>query len=103
MSSSKRVHFRAPEVLIEQADALAVAEGKNRTDVLVEALREYVASASDEERVRQAIADAYYEDELDYEQIKAIVGVEHAQNFRVLKRQLSDDELAEDLASAIEE
>jgi hypothetical protein len=46
MSSSTRVHFRAPERLIEQADALAVAEEKTRTDVLVDALREYPAEST---------------------------------------------------------
>lgn len=103
MGSSTRVHFRAPERLIEQADALAVAEGKNRTDVLVEALREYLENASDEDRVRQAIANAYYEDRLDFEETKSIVGVETAQNFRVLKRQLTDDRLSNDLAAALDE
>lgn len=103
MSSSTRVHFRAPERLIEQADALAIAEGKNRTDVLVEALREYLANASDEEQVRQAIANAYYEDRLEFEQVKAIVGVETAQNFRVLKHQLTNEQLSADLADALEE
>jgi metal-responsive CopG/Arc/MetJ family transcriptional regulator len=103
MSSSTRVHFRAPERLIEQADALAVAEDKNRTDVLVEALRAYLAEASNEEEVQQAIANAYYEDRLDFEQTKAIVGTETAQNFRVLKRQLEDDSLSEALADAADE
>ena len=103
MSSSTRVHFRAPERLIEQADALAVAEDKNRTDVLVEALRTYLSEASNEEAVQQAIADAYYEDRLDFEQTKAIVGMETAQNFRLLKQQLSDETLSEELADAIDE
>lgn len=103
MSSSTRVHFRAPERLIEQADVLAVAEEKNRTDILVDALREYLAEASDEERVRQAIANAYYEDRLTFEQVKAIVGAEAAQNFRVLKHQLTDDSISDDLAAALDE
>ena len=103
MSSSTRVHFRAPERLIEQADALAVAEDKNRTDVLVEALRAYLAEASNEEAVQQMIADAYYDGRLDFEQTKAIVGTETAQNFRVLKQQLKDDTLSEELAAGFEE
>ena len=103
MSSSTRVHFRAPERLIEQADALAVAENKNRTDVLIDALREYLAESSDEERVQQAIADAYYEDQLTFEQVKAIVGTETAQNFRVLKRQLTDESISDELAEAFDE
>lgn len=103
MSSSKRVHFRAPERLIEQADVLAVAEEKNRTDVLVDALRAYLEEARDEEHVRQAIANAYYEDRLTFEQIKAIVGTEAAQNFRVLKRQLTDEDISDELAAALDE
>lgn len=103
MSSSTRVHFRAPERLIEQADALAVAENKNRTDVLVEALRAYLDTASDKERVQQAIANAYYDDHLDFDQVKTLVGAETAQNFRVLKAQLTDDQLSADLAAAADE
>ncbi|MFC6716708.1 ribbon-helix-helix protein, CopG family [Natrialbaceae archaeon GCM10025810] len=103
MGSSTRVHFRAPERLIERADALAIAEGTNRTDVLVEALREYLDEATDEERVRQRIANAYYEDRLDFEQVEAIVGVERARNYRVLKRQLTDDRLSDELAEALDE
>lgn len=103
MSSSKRVHFRAPAALIERADALAVAENRDRTDVIVDALRAYLADATDEERVRQAIANAYYEDELTFDEVKAVVGVEAAENFRVLKGQLADDSLAEELAAALDE
>jgi len=103
MSSSTRVHFRAPERLIEQADALAAAEDKNRTDVLVEALRAYLSDASNKEGVQQAIADAYYEDRLEYEQVKAIVGTQQAQNFRLLKQQLTDDSISDELASGFEE
>lgn len=103
MSSSTRVHFRAPERLIEQADVLAAAEDKTRTDVLVDALREYLAEAGDEERIQQTIANAYYEDRLSFEQVKAIVGMESAQNFRVLKRQLTDDSISDELAAALDE
>lgn len=103
MSSSTRVHFRAPERLIEQADVLAVAEDKNRTDILVDALREYLADSSDEERVQQAIADSYYEDRLTFEQVKEIVGTETAQNFRILKQQLTDESISDELAGAFDE
>lgn len=103
MSSSTRVHFRAPERLIEQADALATAEDKNRTDVLVEALRAYLSTASNEAQVQEAIANAYYEDRLEFEQVQAVVGRQQAQNFRLLKQQLSDESLSDELASAFDE
>lgn len=82
---------------------LAVAEDKNRTDVLVDALREVLPEASDKERVQQSIANAYYEDRLTFEQVKAIVGTEPARNFRVLKRQLTDEGISDDLAAALDE
>ena len=39
----------------------------------------------------QEIAAAYYDDEIAYEQLKAIVGTEEAATLRVLKQQLDED------------
>jgi len=103
VNSTQRVHFRAPETLVKQADAIAAAEGRNRTDVLVEALRSYLEDASDEQRVKQAIANAYYKDDLEFEAVKAVLAAKQAQNVRVLKRQLIDERLSQELAAALDE
>jgi len=42
-TDKKRVQFRAPNRLIDRADALAAVLGEDRTDVLVTALREYTS------------------------------------------------------------
>ena len=98
MSSDKRrVQFRASKKLIERADTLAAVLGTDRTDVLTDALREYLRDAAHDGRLTQEIAGAYYDDEISFEQLKALVGPEEATNFRVLKRQL-DDSLTEELA-----
>jgi len=87
MSADKRrVLFRAPSRLVDRADSLAGVFGSDRTDILIEALREY-------------LRDAAHDDEISFEQLKSLVGTEDAANFRVLKRQL-DESLPEELADA---
>ena len=98
MNSSKRVQFRAPEQLIEQADVLAAAEDRDRTDVLIEALRAYLSESSKSKDVRRDIANAYYEGTISYEEMKALLGPKEAENLRLLKDQLENRELAEDVA-----
>lgn len=53
--------------------------------------------------MKQEIADAFYEDEISFEELKDLVGHEEAANFRLLKEQLRDefiDEVAEELADS---
>lgn len=97
MSSSKRVHFRAPEQLIEQADVLATAEDRDRTDVLIDALRAYLSDASKSNEVKRDLANAYYEDDISYDAVQALLGPKEAENLRLLKDQLENQELTEEL------
>ncbi|MWV65528.1 hypothetical protein GRS48_11965 [Halorubrum sp. JWXQ-INN 858] len=97
-TNKKRVQFRAPNRLIDRADALAAVFGEDRTDVLVTALREYLQDAAHDDVLIQEIAAAYYDDEISYEQLKALVGAEEAANLQVLKQQLDEgfiDEVAD--------
>lgn len=97
-SNKKRVQFRAPHRLIDRTDALASVLGEDRTDILVTALREYLQEATHDDALTQEIAAAYYDDEISFDQLKALVGAEEAANFRVLKQQLDEgyvDDLAE--------
>lgn len=97
-SDKKRVQFRAPDRLIDRADALAAVLGEDRTDILVTALREYLQEATHDDALTQEIAAAYYDDEISDDQLRALVGAEEAANLRVLKGQLNEefvDEVAE--------
>lgn len=98
MASERRVNFRADERLLERADALAAVEHKDRTTVIHEALEAFIDSEVENEGVRRAIANAYFDDDLTDEQVRLLVGVEDARTLRAQKRQLEDDALAEDLA-----
>jgi len=97
-SDRKRVQFRAPDRLIDRADALAAVLGEDRTDILVTALREYLQEATHDDAITQEIAAAYYDDDLGFDDLKALVGTEEAANLRALKQQLDEgyvEELAE--------
>jgi predicted transcriptional regulator len=97
-SDKKRVQFRAPHRLVDRADALAEVLGEDRTDILVTALREYLQEATHDDVFTQEIAAAYYDGEISFEQLEALVGAEEAANFRVLKQQLDEtfvDEIAD--------
>lgn len=96
-ADKKRVQFRAPSRLIDRADSLAAVFGSDRTDILIDALREYLRDAAHDDEIKQEIAGAYYDDEITFEQLKSLVGKEEAANFRVLNEQL-DDDLTEELA-----
>jgi predicted transcriptional regulator len=102
-SEKKRVQFRAPSGLVDRADALATVLETDRTDILISALREYLRDAAHSDDVKQEIADAFYADELSFEELKSLVGHEEAANFRLLKQQLSEEfveEAAEELADS---
>jgi hypothetical protein len=90
-SEKKRVQFRAPHRLIDRADALAAVLGADRTDVLLQALREYLQDAAHDDALTQEIAAAYYDEEISFEQLKTLLGAEEAANLRVLKQQLDAD------------
>ena len=98
-TDKKRVQFRAPDRLIDRADALAAVLGEDRTDILVTALREYLQEASHDDTLTQEIAAAYYDGEISTDQLKALVGAEEAANLRVLKQQL-DEDFIDDIANA---
>ena len=98
-SDKKRVQFRAPNRLVDRTDALAAVLGEDRTDILVTALREHLQDATQDDALVQEIAAAYYDDEITFEQLKALLGAEEAANFRVLKQQL-DEEFVDSVAES---
>ncbi len=89
----RRVHFQSPEYLVERLDAIAELFDKDRTDVLVEAIREYIEDTADSETFQELVATKYYNDQLDFETVKQLVGAETAQRLRLLKADLEDEPL----------
>jgi len=87
----RRVHFQSPESLVEQLDAIADLFGTDRTELLVEAIREYIEDTAHSDRFQELVAERYYGDELDFETVKRLVDPETAQRFRLLKADLDGE------------
>jgi metal-responsive CopG/Arc/MetJ family transcriptional regulator len=94
-----RVNFRLPEELVEKADVAAAVTHKNRTEIIVEALREYLDEVEDDEKFKEAVVELYLEDEIGFEVLREFVGRQDAESVRASKTLLDEgDELADELA-----
>jgi hypothetical protein len=91
------VHFQSPEYLVDRLDVIAELFDKDRTDLLVEAIRECIEDTADSETFQELVATKYYDDKLEFETVKQLVGAETAQRLRLLKADLEDEPL--DLAA----
>lgn len=96
---TKRVNFRLPERLVQKADVAAEITHKNRTEILKEALRDYLESVEDDDRFREAVVDLYLDDQIDFEVLDEFVSRQDAEAIRASKELLDGgEEIAEDLA-----
>lgn len=94
-----RVNFRIPEELIEKADVAAKITHKNRTEIVTEALREYLDDIEDTEAFKEELVERYLADEIGYEVLKEFVGRQDAEAVRASKTLLDQgDDIADDLA-----
>jgi len=87
----RRVHFQSPEYLVERLDAIAELFDTDRTDLLVEAIREYIRETAESETFRELVATKYYDDQIEFETVKQLVGAETAQRLQLLKADLEDE------------
>lgn len=94
-----RVNFRLPDDLVEKADVAAEVTHRDRTAIVVEALREYLEDVEEDEGFREAVVELYLEDEIGFDVLKQVVGVQDAEAVRASKSMLErGDEIAEDIA-----
>lgn len=94
-----KVNFRLPDDLLEKADVAAEVAHKNRTELVVEALDEYLKEVEDEAEFKEAVVELYLDEEIAYETLKRFIGRQDAESVRASKTLLDQgDELAADLA-----
>jgi len=98
MSTSK-VNFRLPEELIEKADVAAQITHKNRTEIIIEALREYLEEIEDTDAFKEDIVELYLDGQIGFETLREFIGRQDAESVRASKTLLDQgDELADSLA-----
>ena len=94
-----RVNFRLPEDLIQKTDVAAEITHKNRTEILKEALQEYLEEVEHDEKFKEAIVELYLDDRIDFDVLKEFIGRQDAEAVRASKTLLDrGDELAQELA-----
>jgi len=98
----QRVHFQSPATLVERLDAVADLFDRDRTDLLVEAIRAYLEETTDDERFRTLVARKYYDDELQFEAVRQLVDAETAQRLRLLKADIEGEPLDIDAPADID-
>ena len=97
--STKRVNVRLPEELVEEADMAAEVTHKDRTEVLVEALRQYLSELESDDEFREAVVELYLDGVIEFDRLVEVVGRRDAEAVRASKELLDDGEaLAAELA-----
>jgi len=96
---TKRVNFRLPDELVEKADIAAKISHKNRTEIIKEALQEYLQAVEDSEEFKEAVVELYLDDQIGFDILKEFIGRQDAESVRASKTILDQgDELADELA-----
>lgn len=96
--STRKVNFRLPEELVTHADVASEVTHKNRTEILIEALRAYLEDIESDEEFREAVVELYLADEMDFETLVLVIGRQDAKAVQSSKRLLDrSDELADTL------
>jgi len=94
-----RVNFRLPDELIEKADVAAEISKKNRTDIIKEALKEYLEEVEGDEKFKKAVIELYLDDQIGFDVLKEFIGRQDAESVRTSKTILEQGEdLADELA-----
>lgn len=66
------MHSLSPEELVRQADALADIERNDRTNAIIEALQEYLEERRQDEQFWEHVAEAYYEDRIEFDLVGSL-------------------------------
>lgn len=101
---TRRVNFRLPDELVEKADVAAEVSHADRTEIVREALQEYLADVEDDDRFREAVVELYLDGEISFDVLQSFVGRQDAESVRASKSLLEGGaELAADLAALDDE
>ena len=97
--SNTRVNFRLPEDLVDKADVAAEVSKKNRTEIVKEALQDYIEDVENDEKFKEAVVELYLDDRIGFELLKEFIGRQDAESVRASKTILDcGDNLADELA-----
>lgn len=97
----RRVHFHAPDDLVERLDSIADIYETDRTHLLVEAIRECVQETVDDDAFQALVTSKYYDEQIAYGTVKRLLGATAARRLRILKDSLETDPRELDVSPSI--
>jgi len=83
-----RVNFNAPKSLVERADCVVEILDISRTRLLIDALEDELEAFANDDEFRRRLSDAYYEGDVDYDTVEAILGREEAMRLILLRESI---------------
>ena len=83
-----RVNFNAPKSLVERADSVVEILDISRTRLLIDALEDELEAFANDDEFRRRLSDAYYEGDVDYDTVEAILGREEAMRLKLLRESI---------------
>lgn len=95
-TSTQRVNFRLPEELVTQADIAAAVTHKNRTEILIEALREYLNEIESDEQFRESVVELYLDEQIEFDTLADVIGRQDAEAVHASKEVLDRGEALAD-------
>jgi metal-responsive CopG/Arc/MetJ family transcriptional regulator len=96
--STKEINVQLPEDLITYLDVTTEVTHKNRTEILIEALREHLDDIESDESFQEAAIELYLADDIAFEPLVGIIGRQEAKEVQSKRLLDHDDKLADKLA-----
>lgn len=80
-----RIDFNAPTSLVERVDTVADLLDTSRTRILIDALRDELEELAQADEVRRLLTDAFYNGDIEFQTVEAVVGREEALRMKLLR------------------
>jgi len=86
------VDLQLPDHLVEKIEIAAKALSKSRTEIVDNALRQYLQEFEGDEEVKEEVVELYLHDEIGFDLLKQIIGQQDAESAREAKALLEQGE-----------
>lgn len=95
----KKISARFPEELLDEMDLIASLEYMDRTELMKQAIKEYLKRMARDEEFKGKMAESYLEGKLSFKKLELILGKEDAAAVKASRELMEHgDKLARKLA-----
>lgn len=88
--SLEQISIRMNSRLLEEIDRIAHEKYKRRSDIIRDALTEYVEEELEEEKIKELITKKFLQGEIDYRDFIKVVGLEKVKEIEMARETLEE-------------